>query len=94
MNMWAHSEKRPCVSSSFLHVGNSSLEFRELPMQVTAMVALGLESKVPKAGSPRDPRIVFSFQLSYLLIPLLSPDLRDLGLNLAEGEDINPHVRG
>lgn len=92
--MWVHSEKGPCVSFSFLCVGNSSLEFRELPMQVTAMAALGLESKVPKAGGPMDPRTVFSFQITYLLIPLLSPDLRDLGRNSAEGEAINSQMRG
>lgn len=94
MNMWVHSEKGPCVSSSFLCVGNSNLEFMGLPMQVTAMAAFRLESKAPKAEGPMDPRTALSFQLSCLLIPLLNPDLRDLGLNLAEVEDINPQMRG
>lgn len=65
-----------------------------LPMQVTALAALGLESKAPRAEGPMDPRTVFSFRLSYLLIPLLRPDLRDLRVNLAEGDDISPQMRG
>lgn len=62
-------------------------------MQVTTMTALCLESKAPKAEGLMDPKTVFSFQVSYLLIPLLSPALRELGLNLS-GEDINPEMRG
>lgn len=56
---------------------------------------LGIEVQSPQGWEPHGSKdcLLPPTQLFAYFIPLLSPDLRDLGLSLAEGEDINPQMR-